>query len=139
MKRTEARDIAFLLVFEKAFRDDTMEEIIADAIAIRTLDVDDFAKKLALLTDKNLLEIDADIEKYLTKWKITRLSKVSLSVLRLAVCELKFVADVPIKVTINEAVELAKKYAYEDDASYINGVLGSFVKEETILKDSEEK
>ena len=56
-----------------------------------------------------------------------------------AACELLFFPDVPVKVTINEAVELAKKYATTDDASYINGVLGRFVKNEEINKDSEDE
>ena len=74
-------------------------------------------------------EIDAVIEKYLKGWKIGRLPKVNLAVLRLAVYEIMFEESVPDSAAVNEAVELAKKYSGDDDYSFINGVLGSFLRE----------
>ena len=75
-----------------------------------------------------LQKIDALIEEHSHKWKTTRLSRVALSVLRLAVYELMYCEDIPVSVSINEAVELAKSYAGEEDASFINGVLGGIVR-----------
>ena len=139
MKRRDARESAFLLIFESMFRDECMQEIIDTAIEERALEADDYSKSVALLVEKNCIDIDADIEKFLSKWKINRLPKVTLAVLRLAVCELAYFADIPVKVTINEAIELAKKYASEEDASYINGVLGSYVREKQPVKNEEAK
>ena len=137
MKRRDTREAAMLLIFEKSFRDDSMQEIIEDAIVSRAIELDDYSKNLVLKAEDSAEDIDYYIEKYLDKWKINRLPRVTLSVLRLAVCELRYFADIPVKVTINEAVELAKKYATEDDASYINGVLGSYVRENPPVKSEE--
>ncbi len=60
-------------------------------------------------------------------WKIERLSKVDLSILRLCTYELNFEEDIPSKVSINEAIELAKKYSGEKSATFINGVLGKMI------------
>ena len=129
MKRSEARDLAFTLVFEKAFLEDSMEDIIADAAEARLIEEDDFALSLARSVGEHLEEIDALISHYSDKWKIGRLPRVTLSVLRLALCELRYFDDIPYAATINEAVELAKKYSTQDDAAYANGVLGAYVKD----------
>lgn len=129
MKRSAARDLAFTLVFEKAFREDSMEEIIADAVEARLIEEDAFALALVKSVGEHLEEVDSLISKYSEKWKINRLPKVTLTVLRLALCELRYFDEIPTAATINEAVELAKKYSTQDDASYINGVLGAYVKD----------
>ncbi|WMJ84253.1 transcription antitermination factor NusB [Oscillospiraceae bacterium LTW-04] len=137
MKRRDAREAAFLLIFEKSFREEPMDELITLAVESRALELNDYARRLVLTVDEKEAELDQNIEKHLTKWKITRLARVTLAVLRLAVCELSYFPDIPVRVTINEAIELAKKYATENDASYINGVLGSFVKEAVPVKNKE--
>ena len=135
MKRRDARESAFLLIFESLFREESMQEIIDMACESRALKLDDYSKQLVLTVEEHSEEIDSGIEKYLSKWKISRLPKVTLAVLRLAVGELAYFPDIPIKVTINEAIELAKKYACEDDSAYINGVLGSYVRDEKPVKN----
>lgn len=129
MKRRQSREQAFMLVFERSFRDESIEEIIEQATDGRNIVVDDFAKNLAKETCDRLISIDDIIQKYSTKWKLNRLPRVTLAILRLSVCEIDNVDEVPISVSINEAVELAKKFSTEDDASYINGVLGAYVRE----------
>lgn len=74
-------------------------------------------------------EIDPVIEKYSVGWKIARMSKVAVAVLRLAVYEILY-TETPVGVAINEAVELSKKYASKEDCAFVNGVLGSVAKEE---------
>ena len=74
-------------------------------------------------------EIDECIEKYLKEWKKDRLSRVTISILRLAVYEILFEDEIPVSVSINEAVELGKKYSTKENATYINGVLGSLSKD----------
>ena len=86
-----------------------------------------FAKELYTGTVEHLAEIDAKIEEHLRSWSLARVSKISLAVMRVCAYELMF-TDVPVPIAINEAVEIAKKYASNEDASYINGVLGSIAK-----------
>ncbi|MFV0498117.1 MAG: transcription antitermination factor NusB [Candidatus Fimivivens sp.] len=137
MKRRDAREAAFLLIFEKSFREESMDELIALAVESRALELNDYVRRLVLTADEKQAELDQNIEKHLTKWKITRLTRVTLALLRLAACELIYFPDIPVRVTINEAIELAKKYATANDASYINGVLGSLVKEAAPIKNKE--
>ncbi|MBQ8917258.1 MAG: transcription antitermination factor NusB, partial [Oscillospiraceae bacterium] len=74
-------------------------------------------------------ELDEMITSFSTKWKVERLSRVSRALLRMAVAEiLQDDQDVPVSVSINEAVELAKKYGGDDDAPFVNGVLGAFAR-----------
>lgn len=129
MKRRKARQQAFVLVFEQSFSHDGMEQIIDVAEAVMEKPVDEFAGRMALGTEANLPLIDEKIEKNSRGWKLSRLSKVSLAVLRLGIYELLFEKDTPVGVTINEAVELAKKYGGEEDAPFVNGVLGAVARE----------
>ena len=129
MKRREARQQAFVLVFEQSFSHDGMEQIIDVAEAVMEKPVDEFAGRMAIGTEANLPLIDEKIEKNSRGWKLSRLSKVSLAVLRLGIYELLFEKDTPVGVTINEAVELAKKYGGEEDAPFVNGVLGAVARE----------
>ena len=128
MNRKNARENAFILIFEKIFRDDSIEDIIKDAIEARNFEYDDYVEKVFVGVFENLEEIDEKISANLKSWKISRISKVSLAILRLAVFEMLYMEDIPQGVSINEAVELAKKYSTQDDASFINGVLGALSK-----------
>lgn len=89
----------------------------------------DYAKELSAGIADKRDELDNIINTYSKSWKITRLPKVTLALLYVAIYEMKYVESVPVNVAINEAVELAKKYASSDDASYINGILGSVARE----------
>ncbi len=129
MTRHESRQEAFCLLFEKTFTDQPIDDIIEGATETRDLQVSEFTLTLAKGTEEHLAELDALIESKLKNWKLSRISKVSLAILRMAAFELQYVADVPMSVTINEAVELAKQYASEDDYAFVNGVLGAIAKE----------
>ena len=139
MKRREAREAAFLLTYQRSVRDDTIDEIIDSAIEGDAFELNDFARELVTLCDEHLEEIDEAIERNMQNWKINRLSKLTLAALRIAVCELMYRSDVPVAVTINEVIEILKKYASEEDAAFLNGVLGAVVKNEDIRKDSDAK
>ncbi|MBQ3136069.1 MAG: transcription antitermination factor NusB [Clostridia bacterium] len=129
MTRHEARELAFVLIFEKSFQDDvTIVELIENALELEIFPTNAFAENLAKKVYKNLEEIDGIIDENLVGWSAKRISKVSRAILRLAVCELLYSENMPVGVAINEAVEIAKKYATTDDASYVNGVLGSVAK-----------
>lgn len=125
-KRSEEREQAFCLLFQSLFNTDENFEIYEENIE----SVGDYARSIALGVEEKKDNLDGLIEKYSKGWKVKRLPKVNLAILRLAAYEILFVDDVPESVAINEAVELAKKYSGELDYSFINGVLGALVKGE---------
>ena len=130
LTRREEREQVFILLFEKSFNSDTdMEQLYDFAIENEVITGSDFVKTLLNKTWENIEEIDGNIEKFSVGWKINRISKVALAVLRLAVCEILYFDDIPVGVSINEAVELCKKYAAKEDSSFVNGILGSLSKE----------
>ena len=127
LSRYKLREQIFLLCFEKLFNDDSFEDIIENTIDSRDLQLD----KKAIETAKRIIENSEQIDSYISDnlkkgWRISRLSRVSLCIMRLAVYEFLFEEKIPVSVSINEAVELAKKYS--DDASFINGVLGAIAR-----------
>lgn len=130
MTRREAREQALSLIFEMNFNDNTVEEMVENALIFRSEAVDEYAVTIAEQVRLHFEELIALIEKYSTKWKASRLPKISLSILQLAIAELAYVKDAPVGAVINEAVEIAKKYAGDEDASYINGVLGGYARAE---------
>lgn len=128
MTRRQAREAAFALLFELTFSDEGMEAVLQDAKEAQTLPEDAFALKLASGAADKLEELDRKIEAASDKWKMTRISRVSLSVMRLALYEVLYCEEIPVSVSINEAVELAKKYGTDEEASFVNGVLGGVVR-----------
>ena len=128
MTRKIAREEAFILIFEKAFNDSSVEEILELAKEVRELEVDGYINKVFSGVFEKIEEIDALISENAVGWRIERISKTALSVLRLAIFEIKFMDDIPNAVSINEAVELCKKYATKEDASFVNGILSTVLK-----------
>lgn len=130
MKRIQEREQAFILIFEKSFRDnDSIEYILEDALSADAYIENEYSEMVFKGVFENLEVIDNTIKTNLKGWGIDRISKVALSIMRLAVYEMKYLEDIPVSVSINEAVELCKKYATTDDSNYINGVLGTIAKE----------
>lgn len=128
MKRREAREQAFILIFERSINHDTTEQIIDTAEMSNDIRIDEFAEKLALGVEENEEILNGQIDGNIRGWKMNRLSKVSLSLLKMAIYEMMFMKDIPVSVSINEAIDLAKKYGGADDAPFVNGVLGSVAK-----------
>lgn len=128
MTRRQAREEAFILIFEKQFNSLEVSEILEIAKEVRDLEPDEYINFVFSGVYENLEAIDTIISENAIGWKINRISKVSLCILRLAIFEIKFVEDIPTSVSINEAVELAKKYATKEDASFINGILSTVEK-----------
>lgn len=129
MKRSESRESAFLILFESLFNDESITDMISLAKESRDLKTDAFTVKLVEGTTDKLPEIDALIQKKSIDWSIDRLSKVVLTVLRLAMYEILFEKKIPTSVSINEAVELTKKYSTKEDSAFVNGILGVVAKE----------
>ena len=129
MTRSEAREQAFIVLFERIFNSDlTIAEIIDAAQEEGLIKINGFAASLLKNAQENEEAIDMLISENLKGWAINRLPKVSLAIMRLAVSEMLYIDEVPVGVSVNEAVELAKKYGTADDATYINGVLGAIAK-----------
>lgn len=90
----------------------------------------EYIRRLTALTAENRSEIDGFIERYSKGWKLDRISKTALNVLRCAICEILYMDDVPNSAAINEAVELDKGYDEPDVVAFVNGVLGGFMRGE---------
>lgn len=126
MNRKTARENAFILLFEGVSKnDETAQEIFDKAISVRELECDEYVKSVFFGVYTNARVVDECIDNCLIGWKKERVSITSKAILRLATFEMMFVEDIPVKVSINEAVELAKKY--DDDKAYVfvNGVLNA--------------
>ncbi len=128
MKRSEERELAFIILFEYSFSGEDIDSIIENGDEGRQIKKNSFGYELAKLAISHIDFCDTYIEKFSTKWKINRLPKTTLAILRLSMTEIAYKDDIPESVSANEAIELAKKYSGEEDAAYINGILGSFIK-----------
>lgn len=129
ISRYKKREQTFLIVFESLFSDTSVDEIADNFTDSTAQFYSDEAIKSAGIIQELANELDENISAHLTKgWKIGRISKISHAVLRVAVYEILYCEEIPVSVSINEAVELAKKYSVTEDASFVNGLLGSFVK-----------
>ena len=133
MGRREIRESIFQLLFMTEFNDNQemaeQKQLYLETIEdIQEKDQSYIQEKYEKIREK-LPEIDAALNEASKGWKTSRMGKVELSILRLAVYELRYDDDVPGKVAINEAVELAKKFGGSEAPAFINGVLGKLAKE----------
>lgn len=126
MNRKTARENAFVLLFEEACKEDeTAEEICSTAVEQRGLEIDDYVKQVFFGVCENKKFIDECIDKCLVNWKKERVSLVSKALLRLASYEIAFMNDIPTRVSINEAIELSKKFDDEKAYVFVNGVINA--------------
>lgn len=127
MTRHELRERIFQTIFQFPFYEGDVPEmeIVADE-KISEKDREYIDTKVAAIKE-NLAEIDKKLDKHSNKWKIRRLGKSELAILRLAIYEIDYDDDIPEKVAINEAVELAKSYCDDNSAGFINGVLSGII------------
>ncbi len=136
MKRTDARENAFLLLFEGAAKkDETPEEIFEKAVNERGLETDDYVKEVFFGVYEHMTEIDELVDSCLVGWKKNRISLTSVAIARLGAYEMKYLTDIPAKVTINEGIELSKKYDDEKTYGFVNGVLNA-IADKTGKKDA---
>ena len=130
MTRREIRENVFMMLFRVEFHEQTeFEEQIAlfedELAALNESDMTYIKGKCSAIFEK-LDELDAAVNEVSTGWKTSRMGKVDLSIIRLALYEIKYEEDIPLKVSINEAVELANKYGTDDSPSFVNGILAKF-------------
>ncbi len=125
------------LLYQLELQRDDREEQLKTALEENSLDKpgSDYIMNVVEGVKSNMSYIDKIIDENSKGWKISRMSKVDLSILRLGIYEISFREDVPLSVAINEAVELAKKYSSEESGAFINGLLGKFSKEKVVLAE----
>ncbi len=126
MTRREIRDSAFKIIFETLLRDDSIEEIYEVSEEIDEITVNDSVRELVEGVISHSGELDAIIEKYSRTRTLSRISKLNIAILRLALYEAIYDEKTPVNAAISEAVIISKAYAFKEDTSFINGVLGAF-------------
>ena len=128
MNRSEMREQALILLFEKEFFTEMPVEELENVYSENVAPLSEYGKAAFEGTLSHLDELDAIVSKYSTSRRLNRIPKINLSILRLALYEIIYENGVPTGVAVNEAVELAKKYSGKDDYSFINGILGSYIR-----------
>lgn len=126
MTRREIRDSAFKLVFEQLLRDDDIQELYDIAEEIDEITVNDEVKKIVEGTLAHAEELDGIISGYSKSRSIARISKLNLAILRIALYESIYDDNTPMNAAISEAIRLSMNYTYQEDTSFINGVLGAY-------------
>lgn len=150
MSRKKAREIALHLIFEMEFREFQAEELLTDRLDEDIMqsigrDVTLYAGNLSENQTVYIVsvvkgvashrdELDELIEANAHGWSMSRLSKMTVAVLRLALYEMRYVDDVPVGAAINEAVELAKSYESDEAGAFVNGILGSISRAQEATK-----
>lgn len=136
MTRREIRDSAFKLVFEQLLRDDDVQELYDIAEEIEEITVNDEVKKIVEGTISHAEELDKIISGYSKSRSISRISKLNIAILRIALYESIYDDNTPMNAAISEAIKLSMVYTYQEDTSFINGVLGAFSRDRR--KETEE-
>lgn len=140
MNRRQAREAALCMIFDYSFHTESEKEEQLDLYLdnfqdedgkniSEALRSDDYFTKVYFGVIQNIPELDEVIEKHSKKWSAKRISRVSRSIMRLAIYEMKYIKDIPEQVSINEAVELAKKFDADESYTFVNGILGSVVRD----------
>ena len=130
MTRRQLRENVFKMLFRVEFHDDKElpEQLILFEDEVEPISEDEKIYMTNKYKDiyAHIEELDAAIDEVSRGWKTTRMGKVDLTLIRLAVYEIRFEEDIPVKVSINEAIELAKKYGTDDSPAFVNGILAKY-------------
>lgn len=134
--RKTAREEAFKLIFQAEHQGDEIQELLNDCVNGLPFKPQDKAYILAVVNGviEHIEHIDAYIDQNAKGWKKQRFSKVCVTAVRLAIFEILYMDDIPVAVSINEAIELIKKYDVQEAAAFANGILGSIQKKFEALK-----
>ena len=127
-KRTQARECALQILYQYEINPGPLPDLLVrfwqqEEQVAATQEVRDFAEKLVCGTCEHQSEIDKVISQYADNWELHRMAIIDRNIMRFATFELLFAADIPPKVTINEAVNLAKKFSQEESGKFVNGIL----------------
>ncbi|HOE68720.1 MAG TPA: transcription antitermination factor NusB [Candidatus Omnitrophota bacterium] len=135
-KRTRARECALQILYQFEINPGPLPALLAEFWAAEeqgdaTPEVCEFANLIVSGTAEHRDEIDQVVDRYADNWSISRMAVIDRNILRFATYELLFMGDIPPKVTINEAVNLAKKFSQEESGKFVNGVLDKINRTET--------
>ena len=131
MNRREARETVFTLLYERNFQEGESPALqYAEALELRDLPEDTYMNEVYLGVCDKIEELDEKIVENSSGWSIARMSKITRTILRLSTYEMLYREDIPYNISINEAVELAKKYEDEKAPSFINGILNAIATKE---------
>jgi len=127
ISRRESRETAVILLYQKdLLRKDVAEIIKTDGLTGKVFD--DFALRLIVGVDSHLKEVDDIIKGIVENWSLDRIAVIDRNILRVAIYEMLYEEDIPLKVSVDEAIEIAKSLGQKDDTpKFINGVLGKFL------------
>jgi N utilization substance protein B len=145
MGRRASRETAMKLLYQMEIQKSDKSEQIEMALEDENLTEKDkkYIRNIINGVNEKVTIIDSIIEKNAMGWKLNRVSKIDLSILRIGIYEILYREDIPFSVSVNEAVELAKKYSNDDAGSFVNGLLAKVTKADTkaesTLKDQSEK
>jgi N utilization substance protein B len=130
MRRTEAREFFMQLLFQMEVQNDYSKEIKERFVNenLKESSQLEYFNKMFETTVDHLPAIDEKLEACSENWKISRMAKVDLAILRLSVAEIMYLDDIPDSASINEAVDMAKKFGGDDSSKFINGILGKVVR-----------
>ena len=130
-KRTKAREYALKVLYQIEMTKDSYIEALKsfwEREPEGDESIKDFASQLVKGVAENIKEIDATITKYTTNWQIDRMAVIDRNILRMATFEILHLDDIPPKVSVNEAVDMAKKYGDKDSGKFVNGILDKVIK-----------
>ena len=146
MVRNTAREIAIHLSYELSFTDQPIDALLDHRLTAETFATlaeedpiyteapnakqADYIRRLVKGVDEHGAELDGYIAKYAKGWNFSRIPLVASAIMRVAMYEILYMPDIPNSVSINEAVEIAKKYETPETVKFMNGILGSFVRQE---------
>lgn len=132
-KRRKSRILALQLLYQYEIRKEPSAEILKEFFGERKKlhpDILDYAGSIFTETLHHLERIDGTIEELALHWKINRLALVDKCILRVAICEILFRDDIPDKVAVDEAIEVAKQYGGEDSGAFVNGLLDRLIRKQ---------
>lgn len=136
-KRTQSREFALVILYQKEITGFEIQAVVDAFWVAEKVDAEikQFAERLVFGVYQNLDTIDAKVSFYATNWQLKRMAVIDRNILRLGLYELLYADDIPPKVTINEAVELAKKFGDVESSKFVNGILDKIHKTEIAKKE----
>ncbi|SCG83312.1 N utilization substance protein B [Proteiniborus sp. DW1] len=137
MGRKLARESAMKLLFQMQINNDFSSEAVDFFLNNNEFSDDEkeYIQNTVNSITENIELIDGKIEQYALGWKINRLPRVDLAILRIAIYEILFRDDIPVEVSINEAIDISKKYSTSESSKFINGLLGSIARDGNDVND----
>ena len=135
-ERRKARELVLQATYAKELSGDTIDEILEKIINISELpeELKIFARELFSKTMIHKDELDSHIKEKSENWEFSRIAIIDRLILRIAICEFIYFDDIPSKVSISEAIEIAKKFSTKDSGSFVNGILDAILQQFTASK-----